>query len=196
MLKDIDPILFAAHFAIRIRETAKILAAVSGLIDSVRATQDPPNIETVALRVASYARGDEIIQPETEAAISMVARLAYNPIVDLESDPEFDRVLRGNEPQDDTSTIVIGAHARFLLDTNRPVRVALLAVLANVSYANCAMNVHRGKLKGSRGMVTVTSAKEFLNARKRQITERQQRVKSAPVPHKIRNEGIPRKRLA
>ncbi len=191
MLKDIDPNEFARNFSVRVRETARTLAAISGLIDSVRATEDPPNIETIALRVANYARGENTHQRETEAAISMLARLAYNPLVDLEADPDFDGILRGNEPRTDTDTVIIGAHTRYLLDTNRPVRVAWLAVLANMSYANCAMSMHRGKLRGSRGMVTVTSARSFLMERQKPKTPR-----VATIPHKLRNEAIPRKRKA
>lgn len=191
MLKDIDPNMFAKSFTIRVRDTAKTLAAISGLIDSVRATKDPSNVETIALRIANYARGEIAHQRKIEEAICMLARLSYNSLVDLEADPDFDSILRENEPRTDTDTIIIGAYARHLLDTDRPVRIAWLAVLANMSYANCAMSMHRGKLDGERGMVTVTSARAFLTERQRPKSPR-----AATVPHKLRNEVIPRKRKA
>lgn len=190
MLKDISPERFARDFALKIRDAAKTLAAISGLVDSVRATEDPPNIESIALRVANYAKGIEVVERNTNVAISMVARLAYNRLGELEVDPDFNAILRGNEPQSDCDTVVVAAHARWLLDNNLPVRVDGLAVLANISYANCMMHMHRGNLRGSRGMVTVTSAKEFLLERAKQ----QAKVTLAKVPHSVRNEAIPRKR--
>lgn len=167
-LYNIHPGKFAQSFAARIRNVAETLAAISGLQDSIRTLSDPSNIETIAIHVARYAKREEMMDDRTESSIGMLARVAYNRITDIDLEPNYDAILKSAfrfAPQSDIDAVVIGARARLCIDQNARVPVAWLAVFAGVSYDNCTMNVHRGKLKGSRGMVTATSARVWLEKR-------------------------------
>lgn len=187
-LASIDPVAFSREFAKQIRDVASLLMTISGTTDSIRATESPSSIETIALHVARYAKCLDVRDDRTEGSIDILARIVTNKITAIESDPDYESILHSAHrflPRTEADTVIVGAHARRCIETASHVRVAWLAVFAGISYDNCTMHVHRGRLKGSKGLVTSLSAKKWLSQRSDEAFERIVRTTQAErVPTK------------